>query len=158
MHRKDARVLGRIIPALTIALIALVQIGCSGSTRIKGRVITGPVGLAVIVDPTDERLANPGVPGVEVAMLRESASNSGSMLMNTTTDEEGNFSFSLARGQHPGGAVIIRTRGPGIYTARSRSYLPKGNQVLLCTVMPQPATATTPATGAVPDPNTRTER
>ncbi len=153
MHRKDARVLGRIIPALA-ALAALIQIGCSGATRIDGRVIPGPVGLAVIVDPTDERLAQPGVAGVEVAMLRESASNSGSMFMNTTTDEQGNFSFTLGRGQHPGGAVIIRTRGPGIYTARSRSYLPKGAQKLLCTVMLQPE-ARAPATDNPADPNTR---
>jgi hypothetical protein len=158
MHRKDARVLGRIIPVLALALLVVAQIGCSGATRINGRVITGPVGLAVVVDPTDERLSQPGVPGVEVAMLRESASNSASMLMSTTTDEQGNFSFTLARGQHPGGAVIIRTRGPGIYTARSRSYLPKGTQKLLCTVMTQPAQATHPATGAAPDPNTRTDR
>jgi hypothetical protein len=157
MHRKDARVPGRIIPALALALIALVQIGCSGATRINGRVVKGPVGLAVIVDPTDERLSEPGVPGAEVAMLRETASNSGSMLLSTTADEEGNFTFTLARGQHPGGAVIIRTRGPGIYTARSRTYLPKGNQVLLCTVMPQPA-PTTPATDAASDPNTRMQR
>lgn len=157
MHRKDARVLGRTIPALALALIALVQIGCSGATRIQGRVIPGPVGLAVVVDPTDERLTQPGIPGVEVAMLRESASNSASMLMNTTTDEEGNFTFTLARGQHPGGPVIIRTRGPGIYTARSRTYLPQGAQQLLCTAMPQPSTAP-PATGAPQDPNTRTER
>ncbi len=157
MHRKDARVLGRIIPVLVIALLALAQIGCSGATRVHGRVVTGPVGLAVIVDPTDERLTQPGVPGVEVAMLRESASNSGSMLMSTTTDEQGNFMFTIARGQHPGGAVIIRTRGPGIYTARSRSYLPTGNRKLLCTVMPQPAPPIPPATGAAPDPN-RMER
>ncbi len=156
MHRKDARVLGRIIPLLAIALFTVAQIGCSGATRINGRVITGPVGLAVIVDPTDERLTLPGVPNVEVAMLRESASNSGSMLMSTTTDDQGNFMFTLARGQHPGGAVIIRTRGPGIYTARSRSYLPKGNQKLLCTVMAQP-TSSGPATGTAPDPN-RMER
>lgn len=157
MHRKDARVLGRIIPALALALITLVQVGCSGATRIHGRVITGPVGLAVVVDPTDERLTRPGIPGVEVAMLRESASNSASMLMSTTTDEEGNFIFTLARGQHPGGAVIIRTRGPDIYTARSRTYLPKGGRKLLCTAMPQPASIP-PATGAPQDPNTRTER
>ena len=79
MHRKDASVLGRAIPALAPALIALLQIGCSGATRIQGRVIPGPVGLAVVVDPTDERLTQPGIPGVEVAMLRESASNSASM-------------------------------------------------------------------------------
>ena len=157
MHRKDPRVLGRAIPALALALIALLQIGCSGATRIQGRVIPGPVGLAVVVDPTDERLTQPGIPGVEVAMLRESASNSASMLMNTTTDDVGNFTFTLARGQHPGGAVIIRTRGPGIYTARSRTYLPQGAQKLLCTAMPQP-TNIPPATGAPQDPNTRTER
>jgi hypothetical protein len=138
MHRKDARVFGRTLSILALFAAAFALTGCSGATRIDGRVVTGPVGLAVVVDPTDERLSNPGVGGVEVALLRETSSNSGSLITRTVTDEHGDFRFTLARGHHPGAAVIVRTRGDGIYTSRSRTYLPRGNQKLLCTVMAQP--------------------
>lgn len=134
MRRTDARVLGLI--ALLAA--ALLQIGCSGATRVNGRVVSGPVGLAVAVDAGDERLQEPGIAGVEVALLRETSGSAGSLITKAVTDEEGNFRMTLARGAHPGGAVIVRARGDAVYTSRSKAYLPRGNQVLLCTVMTRP--------------------
>lgn len=138
MRSTDARVFGRFIPVIALSAAVLFQLGCAGSTRIDGRVVTGPVGMAIIAEPGDERLESSGVPGVEVALLRETTSSGGALITQTVTDEEGNFRMTLARGKHPGNAVIVRTRGDGIYTSRSRSYLPRGSQKLLCTVIPQP--------------------
>tara|TARA_R110000782_G_scaffold20675_19_gene55912 strand:- start:15069 stop:15503 length:435 start_codon:yes stop_codon:yes gene_type:complete len=139
MRGTDARVFGRLTASLAMLAVALLQVGCSGSTRIDGRVVSGPVGLAVVVDPSDDRLSEPGIPGVEVALLRESSGSSGgAMITRAVSDEAGNFTFTLARGQHPAGPVSVRTRGDGVFTSRSRSYLPRGNQRLLCTVMTQP--------------------
>ena len=138
MRRTDARVFGRMM-MLAAVVVAFVQVGCAGATRIDGRVVAGSVGLAVVVDPGDERLSEPGIPGVEVALLRETNTTSGgAMITKAVSDEEGNFRFTLARGQHPAGAVIVRTRGEGVFTSRSRSYLPRGTQQLLCTVMTEP--------------------
>ena len=139
MRCTDARVFGRSSRLAALFAAALLLVGCSGATRINGRVIEGPVGLAVVVEPSDERLANPGLPGIEVALLRETASTSAAIITTAVTDEEGNFRMTLARGQHPGNAVIVRARGEGIYTSRSRAFLPRGNQQLLCTVIAQPA-------------------
>lgn len=143
MHRTDARVLIRTMTVLAIIILGTGLTGCAASTNFGGRVIPGSAGLAVVVDPSDERLETDGVPGVEVALLRSSASNSGgAVMMETVTDEEGNFSFTLGRGQHPGGPVLVRTRGPGVFTSRSRSYLPRGSQKLLCSVMLDPGRPT----------------
>lgn len=139
MRCTDARVFGRTFHLAAALAAALFLVGCSGATRINGRVITGPTGLAVVVDPSDDRMKNPGLPGIEVALLRETATSSSAMITSAVTDDQGNFRMTLARGQHPGNAVIVRTRGDGVYTARSRTYLPRGNQQLLCTVIAQPA-------------------
>ena len=139
MHRTDARMLGKLAFVLAAVAAAFALSGCAGSTRIDGRVVSGPVGLAVVVDQTDERLAEPGVPGVEIALLQESSTAGGAVIATTTSDEDGNFRITLARGRHPGGQIVVRARGDAIYTARSRAYLPRGGQRLLCTVMPRPA-------------------
>lgn len=139
MRGTDARVFGRLMAALAAIAMVALQIGCSGSTRVGGRVVSGSVGLAVVVDPSDDRLSEPGIPGVEVALLRESTSaTGGAMITRAVSDDQGNFTFTLARGQHPAGPVIVRTRGDGVFTSRSRSYLPRGTQQLLCTVITQP--------------------
>ena len=139
MRGTDARVFGRLATLAAAIAVAMLQIGCSGSTRINGRVVSGPVGLAVVVDPSDDRLSEPGIPGVEVALLREAAgSSSGAMIARVVSDDEGNFTFTLAQGQHPGGPVTVRTRGEEVFTSRSRAYLPRGDQRLLCTVMTKP--------------------
>jgi hypothetical protein len=139
MRCTDARVMIRTMAVLVSFALASGLTGCSASTRFEGRVIPGSAGLAVVVDPGDDRLQIPGVPDVEVALLRSSASNSGgAVLLETVTDAEGNFSLTLGRGQHPGGPVLVRTRGPGVFTSRSRAFLPRGSQKLLCSVMIDP--------------------
>lgn len=140
MRRTDARGLIRTMTVLVSLVYASALTGCASSTRFDGRVIPGSTGLAVVVDPADERLKIPGVPGVEVALLRGSASNSGgAVIMETVTGEDGNFSFTLGRGQHPGGPIMVRTRGAGVFTSRSQTYLPRGSQKLLCSVMVDPS-------------------
>lgn len=140
MRRTDARVLGKPVLFTLLLLAAAVQIGCRGATRIDGRVVSGPVGLAVVVDQSDERLLADGLSGVEVALLQDTSTTSGAVIASTVSDEDGNFRFTLARGRHPGGSVIVRARGDTIYTARSRAYLPRAGQRLLCTVMTRPDT------------------
>jgi hypothetical protein len=137
--RTDARLIGQVLLMVLAGVLAAGLTGCSGATRIDGRVVPGPVGLAVVVDPGDERLLADGVPGVEVALLRDSATNAGgATIMTAVSDETGSFRFTLRRGQHPAGPVIVRTRGAAVYTSRSRAYLPRAGQKLLCTVMLQP--------------------
>lgn len=151
MHRTDARVLSRTMTVLAALALIPMLAACQASTKFGGRVIPGSAGLAVVVDPGDDRLDVPGVPDIEVALLRSSASNSGgSVMMETVTDADGNFTFTLGRGQHPGGPVLVRTRGPGVFTSRSRAYLPRGSQKLLCSVMLDPGRPATDNAGDEP--------
>lgn len=136
MHRTDAGVIGRILSTLAL-MAALAAVGCRGNQTIRGKVIPGTVGLAVAADPGDERLELPGVEGIEVALLRDAGHGSpgGGVITKDVSDELGNFEITLRRGQHPAGPVIIRTQGPGVYLSRTRAYLPRGSQRLLCTVI-----------------------
>lgn len=114
--------------------VAMVLVGCAGTMKIKGRVVGGPVGVAVVVDHDDERLSEAGIAGVDVSLLREDGGSAG-LIAKGLSDAEGNFVISLRQGQHPGGAVVVRTKGDGVFTARSRTFLPSGDQRLLCTVI-----------------------
>lgn len=139
MHRKDARVSGLNCLKTLLALCCLALAACSGSTRVTGKVVHGPVGLAVVVDPGDERLDKPGIPAAEVALLRDTGPGSagGAVIVKSVSDEAGNFTLTLAKGQHPGGAVMVRVKGEGFFLSRSRAFLPRGTQQLLCTVIEQ---------------------
>ncbi|MEM9372427.1 MAG: hypothetical protein AAGA55_02185 [Planctomycetota bacterium] len=120
---------------LCLSLLALLLAGCNGSVRFSGRVIPGPVGVATVVAGDDARLSEPGVPGVDVALLQATSARGGSVVASTVTDENGAFEIILGRGQHPGGPVIVRVQGDSVFDARSRSYLPVAGQSLLCTVI-----------------------
>lgn len=127
--------IARATAVLATVLLALTLVGCGGSIRFNGRVIPGPVGVATVVASDDERLSEPGVAGVEVALLRATSARGGGLVTRVVTDENGSFEVVLGRGEHPGGPVIVRVEGDAIFDARSRAYLPTAGQSLLCTVI-----------------------
>lgn len=126
-----ARIIQTFLACASILLVACGQ----SSLRLHGRVIPGRAAVSSVVASDDERLLEPGVPGVEVAMLRDSGPRGGGLITKTTTDEFGDFEIILGRGQHPGGAVMIRVTGDDIFDARSRTFLPSAGQKLLCPVI-----------------------
>lgn len=126
----------RLISTIFAATVILMT-GCGGSLIFQGRVIPGRAGVATVVANDDERLTEEGIPGVEVAFLRDSGSRGSGLIAKATTDEFGDFEIVLGRGQHPAKAVMVRVTGESIFDARTRSFLPSVGQKLLCPVIPR---------------------
>ncbi len=123
---------------LKSALItAVFTLAACGSSRYAGKVVPGSVGRPIIVSTTDDRINNdPGIPGLEVTLYNESrAGQAPTQISRTVTDDEGDFSFSIASDKTPRGAVIVRVTGEGIYSARSKVFLPRNDQLMLFTVV-----------------------
>lgn len=124
-----------LLTVLAFCAFCQLMIGCGSSIRFQGRVIAGPVGVATVVPADDGRLSEPGIPGVEVTLLKATSTRGGALVSQVTTDENGTFEVLLGRGQHPGGPVIVKVEGDPIFDARSRAFLPSNGQSLLCTVI-----------------------
>jgi len=125
-----------IIRTLTLTAVLFALAAC-GSTRYSGKIIAGSVGRPVIIETADDRVNNqPGIPGLEVTLYNESRSGQApAQLARTITDEEGKFAISIPSANTPKGTVIIRVTGDGIYSARSKTFLPRGGQLMLFTVV-----------------------
>jgi len=122
----------------TLLLITtLITLTACGTTRYSGKVIPGSVGRPIIVETTDDRINNhPGLSGLQVTLYNESSRGQApAQLAKTVTDEEGQFAFSIPSANTPRGAVIVRVSGDEIYSARSKTFLPRGSQLMLFTVV-----------------------
>lgn len=127
---------------LTLALLTFTLVGCGGSGKsiVRGRVISGNVGQAVSAAPADERLKEPGLPGISVSILARGGSTAKGrgVYATSTSDEFGDFELIIPGGTYPRDAVEIRVTGDGIFTARSTTYMPKEGDHLLCVVITRP--------------------
>jgi len=113
------------MPRLVLAaLAALLFAGCT-SNAVKGRVIEGPAGVAVAVDPTDERLAQPGVSGVVV----DARSLTGRSIDSATSGSEGEFTLTIPPGYTGQLEIVVQDdRFPDI---RTRLFRPTQDRQLL---------------------------
>ena len=116
------------MPRLTLALLAaLVLTGCA-TDAVTGRVIEGPAGIAVVVDPTDERLVQPGVPDVVV----DARTLTGHVICTATSDGHGAFTLPVPRGQTGQFEISVDDeRFPDVHT---RIYRPTDGRRLLVIV------------------------
>lgn len=120
-----------------LILITLAALTACGVTKYTGKVIPGTVGRPLVIDESDDRiLDNPGLPGLTVTVYNESSSGQApKQITKTTTDELGNFMFSIPSKETPRGAVVVRVTGDDIYSARAKTYLPRTGQMMLYTVV-----------------------
>lgn len=131
------------LAALLLGLVmTMLLVGCggSGATIIKGRVIAGPVGQSVAAAPEDERFLEPGIPGIDVAVLSKNGSTARGrgVYAKATTDQWGDFELRFAGGQYPRDAIQVRVHGDGIFTSKSTSFLPPDGDHMLCVVITRP--------------------
>jgi len=126
-----------LIKAILAATILLFTMTACGSSRYAGKVIPGTVGRPIVVESSDDRINNqPGIPGLQVTLYKESRSGQApAQIDRTVSDEEGKFNFSIPSAQTPRGAVIVRVTGDDIYSARSKTFLPRNGQLMLFTVV-----------------------
>lgn len=129
--------LAKSILAKTLLLTTLLTLTACGSSRYIGKVIPGTVGRPIIVEAGDDRINNEqGIPGLEITVYNESKSGKApAQLARTTTNEDGEFAISIPSAKTPRGDVIVRVTGDEIYSARSKTFLPRGNQFMLFTVV-----------------------
>lgn len=127
---------------LASTLLILTQVGCGsgGKTTVRGRVIAGTVGQAIATSAEDVRFDEPGLPGMEVAVLARggSVARGRGVYAKVTTDELGGFELVFPSGTFPSDAVEIHVSGEGVFTARSTTYMPTQGGQLLCIVIPRP--------------------
>jgi hypothetical protein len=132
----------RILLVLASLLLTLTQVGCGsgGKSVVRGRVITGTVGQAVSTNAGDERFEEPGVPGMEIAILARggSVARGRGIYAKATSDEFGEFELVFPSGTFPSDAVEIQVSGEGVFTAKSTTYMPTQGARLLCIVIPRP--------------------
>lgn len=133
----------RRLLVLSLALmtcLTLVGCGSGGKTFVRGRVITGSVGQAVSVTPSDQRLKEEGLPAMEVVVMRRGGSSTQGrgVYARATSDELGDFELVFPSGTFPSDSVLIQVTGDGIFTARSSTFMPTQGGSLLCIVIPRP--------------------
>lgn len=123
-----------------IMTIPLVACGSAGKSTVRGRVVAGTVGQAVSVSPTDRRLDDEGLAGMEVVVMAKggSASLGRGVFARATSDELGDFELVFPGGTFPSDVVTIQVSGDGVFTARSTNYMPTQGGSLLCIVIPRP--------------------
>ncbi len=139
------------ILAKTLLLTTLLTLTACGSSRYIGKVIPGTVGRPIIVEAGDDRINNEqGIPGLEITVYNESKSGRApAQLARTMTDEDGEFAISIPSAKTPRGNVIVRVTGDEIYSARSKTFLPRGNQFMLYTVVTREPASNTNASSTI---------
>lgn len=126
---------------LMLFAVQSALVGCGNAkTTIRGRVISGTVGQAVVAAPGDERFKDPGLPEMSVAVLARGGSTARGrgVFAEAVSDENGDFELIFPGGSFPRDIVEIRVSGDGTFTARSTTYMPTQGNQLLCVVIPRP--------------------
>jgi hypothetical protein len=124
-----------------LILIAALSLAACGSSKYMGKVVPGSVGRPIIVSQNDDRINNDiGIEGLELTLYNEARSGQAPVqITKTTTGEDGRFTFTIPSKKTPRGTVIVRVTGDNIYSARSKTYLPRLGQFMLFTVVTRDA-------------------
>ena len=127
----------------TLLIVAVFALSACGSSKYMGKVVPGSVGRPIIVSSNDDRINNqPGIQGLELTLYNEPKQGQAPVqLTRTTSGEDGRFTFTIPAKQTPRGTVLVRVTGDDIYSARSKTFLPRNGQFMLFTVVtrdPQP--------------------
>lgn len=118
--------------AATLSLMAAL-VGCNAGRRISGMVTAGPASIPTVVAADDERLLQPGLGGVDVAILAK-----GTVVHRATSEADGSFTFN-ADGPVRTQAVDVQATGEGIMPVRGSVHLPRDGQRLLIIARPRTA-------------------
>lgn len=112
---------------LLLSLAALPLAGCRSGSTVTGKVIPGEVSFIGVVDASDKRLKDPGIPGVEVAAGTDpSRPVAAAVLGRGTSDKSGN--------------VVVRIKDEGSYAGPFAFNATKDGYVPATGLMPIPST------------------
>lgn len=105
-------------------LVLALLTGCG--YQLQGRVVQGGFGTISLVDPTDQRLEQQGVPGVRVQLVRDPNRMRREVIAEASTDADGAFTLetrSFGAGFLDERFEMVATR-PGFGAAQSTMELP----------------------------------
>ncbi|MEM7629829.1 MAG: hypothetical protein AAF356_10460 [Planctomycetota bacterium] len=139
--------------------IALLSVSCTllsacGGQRIKGRVIEGGIGRAMVVSATDTRTiatagvddpagdAQTGFEGVRVRLLRPSGRTTGgpaAEIASAVSGPDGFFDISVGNKDQISGRFEIEASGGGVFQVRNTIFVPRNDQRVLVLVRPNSA-------------------
>ncbi len=83
--------------ALGLSIAAASLAGCSGPHTISGRVIEGPMSYIEVVDPTDPRLNQPGIPGALLHLEHRPGKLQHDTIDRELSDDQGRFTLVVDR-------------------------------------------------------------
>jgi|GEM_PF-6530273 len=100
---------------------------------VSTRVISGPAGVATVVDRNDPRMGEdtPGVSGASVRVL----ASTGGIMAEGVTDEQGRAVLSIPAKYT--GRIRIETQADGYHTTRSEMIVPPESRRVLVVVQPR---------------------
>ena len=116
--------------AAASAAVCIAGLGACGSTHsVRGKVVSGDIGIVTLVPEQDARLASveapAGIPGVTVELRRADA-----VIASAESGLDGSFTMKLDRSRS-GTRYNVVALGPSIFPVRSTSYPPGRGQVML---------------------------
>lgn len=125
----------QLAKALTLGAALALLAGCGGM-KIRGVVLSGPIGRAMVVDARDQRLTTTGVEGVEVQLVRPGAETGGGIapLASATTGPDGRFEITVSEKEKLRGQVVVLADSAGIFRTRTVVYPPRQGQEILVQV------------------------
>lgn len=112
---------------------ALALGGCS-KFKVSGAVLRGEIGRAFLVSPTDPRLEEPGIPGVEIEVSSDGSGRGRHVLATVVSDETGRFQFAVPMPAPP--RLAIRATKEGEYDVRTTVDRPTGGEQMMVLMRP----------------------
>lgn len=123
----------RRVHAISAAVLGCLAVlsGCSNSQSLTGRVLPGRAGLVTVVAADDPRMAEPGLGGVRVRVVR-GAGTPGS-LSEGVSQADGSFTLRVPAAGLSGRVDVVAS-GDAVLTARGSIYIPSGGRRVLVIV------------------------
>ncbi len=129
-----------MIRTTLLALFAMVLLGAGGCSpyALQGRVVSGDVSIAMIVDADDPRLDGDGVPSVSLRLESDPGQLRGKVIGTAVSGADGEIAIPV--GEVGAGFleydVGVVARRPGYLTARGFFRLPPDRRRLLVIMTP----------------------
>lgn len=85
----------RALLLIACGLTAVLLTGCGGGTILRGKVVSGPQSMVMVVPGDDPRLAGPGIDGVTVALTLDPRSLGRKPLGDGVSYGDGTFAIPI---------------------------------------------------------------
>lgn len=129
---------GRIATAAALLAVATVATGCRNvaAVTVRGKVVSGEVGLVAAVPSTDPRLNVQGLEGASVEIVGTAAPLAGLVVAEGTTDRTGTFAVKLREPNAVRNPADFRVRAAGHGEVIGTMLIPPSDRRVLVLLKP----------------------